>query len=97
VRAVLTDQILIRKGKIWTERPRIDHVATFQASAPKAFKVADLIGLVAAEALAEVTASVAAEALAAVAIDSEAVASVAGAVLADSAAEAADSGADGNN
>jgi len=85
VRAVLTDQILIRKGKIWTERPRIDHVATFQASAPKAFKVADLIGLVAAEALA------------AAAIDSEAVASVAGAVLADSAAEAADSGADGNN
>jgi hypothetical protein len=84
VRAVLTDQILIRKGKIWTERPRIDHVATFQASAPKAFKVADLIGLVAAEDLAA-------------AIDSEAVASVAGAVLADSAAEAADSGADGNN
>ena len=85
MKAVPTDRILIRKGKIWTERPRIDHVATFQASAPKAFKVADLIGLVAAEDLA------------AAAIDSEAVASLAAAALADSAAEAADSGADGNN
>jgi hypothetical protein len=45
VKAVLTDQILIRKGKIWTARRRIAHVAIFQASASKAFK-AEVIGLV---------------------------------------------------
>jgi len=48
VKAVLTDQILIRKGKTWTVRPRIDHVVIFQASAPRAFRAAALIALVAA-------------------------------------------------
>jgi hypothetical protein len=94
VRAALTDQILIRKGKIWTERPRIDHVATFQASAPKVFKVADLIVVAVAGSAVIAPAAAASEDLAGAVIDSEAVASVAGAVLADSAA-AAGSGADG--
>jgi hypothetical protein len=35
VKAVLTGQILIRKGRIWTARLRIDHVVIFQASAPR--------------------------------------------------------------
>ena len=47
MKAVLTDQILIRKGKIWTARPRIDHVVIFQASAPRIFNAAALIGLAA--------------------------------------------------
>jgi hypothetical protein len=33
--AALTAQILIRKGRIWTARLRIDHVVIFQASAPR--------------------------------------------------------------
>ena len=69
MKAALTDQILIRNDRIWTARPRIDHVVIFQASAPRIFNAAGLIGLVAAgdlgaiasaevEGLAEVTASV---------------------------------------
>src|SRR5438552_17896581 len=55
VKAVLTDQILIRKGKIWTVRPRTGHVVIFQASAPKASRAEALIavaGLVAAASVA---------------------------------------------
>ena len=43
VKAVLTGQILIRKGRIWTARLRIDHVVIFQASAPRIFNAAGLI------------------------------------------------------
>jgi hypothetical protein len=43
VKAALTGQILIRKGKIWTARPRIDHVVIFQASAPRISNAAALI------------------------------------------------------
>ena len=87
MKAVLTDQILIRKGKIWTVRPRTGHVAIFQASARKASRAEALIavaGLVAAAASEEGTALVA-------------VASVAAALdaLADSAV--AGLGADGKN
>ena len=53
VKAVLTDQILIRKGKIWTVRPRTGHVAIFQASARKASRAEALIAPVAAEDLAD--------------------------------------------
>ena len=62
VKVVLTDQILIRKGKIWTVRPRTGHVVIFQASAPKASRAAGSIAPVAAEDLADsaATASVAA-------------------------------------
>jgi hypothetical protein len=105
VRAAPTDQVLILK--IWTARPRIDHVATFQASAFKALKVADLIAVpvagsaVIAPAVAAAASedseeiALAAEDLAAAVIDSVAVPSVAAAVLADSAAAAAGLGADG--
>ena len=53
MKAVLTDQILIRKGKIWTVRPRTGHVVIFQASAPKASRAASSIAPVAAEDLAD--------------------------------------------
>src|SRR5437588_3449040 len=43
VKAVLTDQILIRKGKIWTVRPRTGHVVILQASPPKASTAASMI------------------------------------------------------
>ena len=71
VKAVLTDQILIRKGKIWTASPRIDHVVIFQASAPKASRAAGSIAPVAAEDLADsvVIASAAAVASVAAALD----------------------------
>jgi hypothetical protein len=103
VKAALTDQILIRNDRIWTARPRIDHVVIFQASAPRIFNAAGLIDLVAAgdlaaiasagvEGLAEVTASVA-EDLA----DSAGIASaVAVVALADS-AEEEDSGVGDEN
>ena len=53
MKAALTGQILIRKGKIWIARLRIDHVAIFRASAPRIFNAAALIGLMAAAGLAE--------------------------------------------
>jgi hypothetical protein len=101
VKAALTDQILIRNDRIWTARPRIDHVVIFQASAPRISNAAGLIDLVAAgdlaaaiaSAEAEVTASAAVEDLADSAVIASAVAVVA---LADSAA-AAGSGVDGKN
>jgi hypothetical protein len=86
VKAALTDQILIRKGKIWTERPRIDPVVIFQASAPKIFNAVALIVVAVAGSAATVSAAPAA---------SGGIASLA-AALVDS-AEAADSGAVGNN
>jgi len=98
VRRPPTDQVLILK--IWTTRLRIDHVATFQASASKVFKAADLIvaavedpaviaSVVAVEDLEDsVAIALSAEDLAAAVIDSAAVAEAA---LADS---AAGSGAD---
>jgi hypothetical protein len=105
VKAALTDQILIRNDKIWTARPRIDHVVIFQASAPRISNAAALIAAAvvvdledlaaiasaAAEGLAEVTAS-AAEDLAAVialAVEDSVAAALAGSVAAV--------GADGNN
>jgi hypothetical protein len=99
VKAALTDQILIRNDRIWTARPRIDHVVIFQASAPRIFNAAGLIGLVAAgdlgaiasaevEDLAEVTASVV--------VDPAVVDSVVAAALADSVVAAA-SGVDDRN
>ena len=107
VRAAPTDQVLILK--IWTAKLRIGHVETFQASAFKVFKAADLI-VVAVAGSAVIAPAVAAAAsedseeialgaedLAAAVIDSVAVASVAEAALADLAAAAAGSGADGNN
>jgi hypothetical protein len=83
VKAALSDQILIRKGKIWTAKRRTDHEAIFLVSASRIFSAAGLIGLVAAGDLAVVIASV-------VAADSAAIVLVAVAVaadLADSAAE----------
>src|SRR5262245_59153502 len=74
VKAALTDQILIHNDRIWTARPRIDHVAIFQVSAPRISNAAALIALVAAGDLAAAIASAAA-ALA----DSEVIASVAAA------------------
>jgi hypothetical protein len=62
VKAALTDQILIRNDKIWTARPRIDHVVIFQASAPRISNAVALIALVAAVDLAAI-ASAAAEGL----------------------------------
>jgi hypothetical protein len=59
VKAALTDQILIRNDKIWTARPRIDHVVIFQASALRIFNAAALIGLVAAEDLAAIASAAA--------------------------------------
>ena len=84
VKAVLTDQILIRKGKTWTVRPRIDHVVIFQASAPRASRAAALIAPVAAEDLVVIASA---------AVVDSVVAALA--ALADSAA--AGSGADVNN
>jgi hypothetical protein len=60
VKAALTDQILIRKGKIWTAKRRTDHEAIFRVSASRIFSAVGLIGLVAAGDLAVVIASVAA-------------------------------------
>src|SRR5262249_9772355 len=40
VKAALTGQVLIRKGKIWTAKLRIGLVAIFQASAPRIFSAA---------------------------------------------------------
>jgi Na+(H+)/acetate symporter ActP len=93
VKAVLIGQILIRKGRIWTEKPRIDHVVIFQASAPRIFNAAALIGLVTAGDLAAAIVSAAAAGLAEV--TASAVEDSVAAALADSAA--ADSGADGKN
>ena len=83
MKAALTDQILIRKGKIWTAKRRTDHEAIFRVSASRMLNAAGLIGLVAAGDLA------------AAAIDSVAVEDSVAAASADSAA--AGSGADGNN
>jgi membrane-bound lytic murein transglycosylase MltF len=76
VKAALTDQILIRKGKIWTAKRKTDHEAIFRVSASRIFSAAGLIGLVAAGDLAVVIASV-------VAVDSAAIVLVAVAVAAD--------------
>jgi hypothetical protein len=94
VKAALTDQILILNDKIWTARPRIVHVVIFQASAPRIFNAAGLIGPAAAagsaaialvaEDLAAVIAS-AAEDLAAVialAVEDSVAAALAGSVAA---------------
>lgn len=81
MKAALTDQILIRKGKIWTAKRKTDHEAIFRVSASRIFSAAGLIGLVAAGDLAVVIASV-------VAVDSAAIVLVAVAAdLADLAAE----------
>jgi hypothetical protein len=72
VKAALIDQILIRNDRIWTARPRIDHVAIFQANAPRIFNAAGLIGLVAAGDLATI-ASAGAEGLAEVIVSAAAV------------------------
>lgn len=86
MKAALTDQILIRNDRIWTARPRIDHVVIFQASAPRIFNAAALIGLVAVVDLADS------------AVTAPAVEDSVAAALADSAAAvAADLGADGKN
>jgi hypothetical protein len=79
VKAALTDQILIRKGKIWTAKRKTDHEAIFRVSASRIFSAAGLIGLVAAGDLAVVIASVVAVDLA----DSAAIVLVAVAVAAD--------------
>ena len=92
MKAALTDQILIRKGRIWTARLRIDHVVIFQASAPRIFNAAALIGL-AAEASGVTVLAVENSAVAVIAPAMED--SVAEAALAGSAV--AGSGADGNN
>jgi hypothetical protein len=84
VKAALIGQILIRKGKIWIARLRIDHVAIFRASARRIFNAAALIGLVAVVDLA-VIASVEEDSVAAVI----ALAAVDLADLADSAAAVA--------
>ena len=76
MKAVLTGQILIRKGRIWTARLRIDHVVIFQASAPRISS--------AAAGLAAAIASVAAADLAVVDLVAV-IASVAAADLEDSA------------
>src|SRR5437867_7340295 len=47
VKAALTDQILIRKGKIWIAKLRIDPVAIFRASGSKISNAAALIVLAA--------------------------------------------------
>jgi hypothetical protein len=101
VKAALTGQILIRKGKIWTARLRIGRVVIFQASAPRIFNAAalvavDLVAVIASAAaagLAAVIVSVAAD-LGVIAL--EVAASVAVVALVDSAA-AAGSGADAEN
>lgn len=95
VKAALTDQILIRKGKIWIERRKIGHVVIFQASVSRIFNAAALaaaIASVAAGDLAVVIASAAegdflAEVIASV---------VAAIVLAAVAADLADSAAEGS-
>ena len=89
VKAVLTDQILIRKGKIWTVRPRTGHVVIFQASAPKASRAAASIVVAMAR---SVVAAASEEGTALVAV-----ASVAEALDALAASAAAGSGADVNN
>ena len=78
MKAALTDQILIRKGKIWTAKRKTDHEAIFRVSASRIFSAAGLIGLVAV-----VIASVVAVDLAAIVL-----VAVAAADLADSAEEA---------
>ena len=93
MKVALTGQILIRKGRIWTARLRIDRVAIFRASAPRIFNAAALIGPVAAGDLAAAIASAAAGGLAEV-IASGVVEDSAAAALAASAA--AGSGADGD-
>jgi hypothetical protein len=66
VKAALIGQILIRKGRIWIAKLRIDHVAIFRASAPRIFNAVALIVLAAAGGdLAAVIVSVAAVASAA--------------------------------
>jgi hypothetical protein len=84
---------LIRKGKIWTAKLRIDHVAIFQASAPRIFNAGASIDSAAAVDLEAVIVSVVG--------DSGVTASVAAAAdsadLVDSAGAAVDSGAAGDN
>ena len=95
MKAALTDQILIRKGKIWIAKRRTDHVAIFPTSAPKIFNAAGLIGLVAAV---EDSAVIALEEVVALGVAAlEEVALAVEAALADSEVAAAGSGADGNN
>ena len=103
VKAALTDQILIRKGRIWIERLKIDHEAIFRVSAPRIFNAAaDLavaIASVAGEVDSEATGLVAAAALAVV-IASAAAAIVLAAVaadLADSAAEGSEADVDNDS
>ena len=65
MKAALTDQILIRKGKIWTAKRRTDHEAIFRVSASRIFSAVGLI-VSAEEDLAVVIASVVAVDLAAI-------------------------------
>ena len=85
MKAALTGQVLIRKGKIWTAKLRIGLVAIFQASAPRIFSAA-------AEDSAAAIASVAVEDLGVIALE------VAASVVVDAlAASAAAVGADAEN
>src|SRR5262245_18630018 len=94
VKAALTGQILIRKGKIWTARPKIDHVVIFQASAPRISNAAALI-VVAVGASVVIVSAVEASAAATIAL--VVAVDLAAAALADSAVAAAGSGTDGEN
>src|SRR5262245_5787779 len=99
LKAALTGQILILNDKIWTARPRIDHVVIFQASAPRIFNAAALIALVEAAGLIGPAAAAGSAAIASVA---EGLAAVIASAVEDSVAVAlagsvAAVGADGNN
>jgi hypothetical protein len=99
VKAALTGRTLIRKGRIWIARLRIDHVVIFQASAPRvssaAAGLAAAIASVAVVDLMAVIASVAAADLEdSAVVDSEVAASAAVVALAASAAAV---GAGGKN
>lgn len=99
VKAALTDQILIRKGKIWIERRKIGHVVIFQASVSRIFNAAALaaaIASVAAGDLAVVIASAAEGDFLAEVIASLVAADSAAIVLAAVAADLADSAAEGS-
>ena len=82
MKAALTDQILIRNDRIWTARPRIDHVVIFQASAPRIFNAAGLIGPAAAAGSAAIAlvAEDLAAAIASAAVEDSAAAVIASAV-----------------
>ena len=101
MKAAPTDQVLIRKGKIWTAKRRTDHEAIFRVSVSRIFSAAGQIGLVAAVDLAVVIASVVIASVviaSVVAADSAAIVLVAEAAdLADSAAEDFEVAADDKN